>query len=127
MRIGIPAFLAARTTSSTLSGPTDVPGVDANRSDARVDRLQRERGVEVDVRDDRNRRESHDERERGSVLVLRHGDADDLAARRCERGDLRRRRGDVVRLRQRHRLHDDGRAAADEDVTDADLDLAGHA
>ena len=74
-----------------------------------------------------NRREPDDERERRGVLVLRHGDAHDLAARRRERGDLRRRRGHVVRLRQRHRLHDDGRAAADEHVADADLDLAGHA
>ena len=44
-----------------------------------------------------------------------------------ERGDLRRRRLDVVRLRQRHRLDDDGRAAADRDAADGDLPLAGHA
>ena len=36
------------------------------------------------------------------------------------------RRLDVVRLRQRHRLHDDGRAAADRDAADADLPLARH-
>ena len=64
--------------------------------------------------------------QRGGVLVLRHRDADDLAAGRRERGDLRRRRLDVVRLRQRHRLDDDGRAAADRDAADADLPLARH-
>ena len=32
----------------------------------------------------------------------------------------------VVCLGQRHRLHDDGRAAADGHVSDADLHLAGH-
>ena len=46
---------------------------------------------------------------------------DDLAAGRGERGDLRGRRLDVVRLRQRHRLDDDGRAAADPHAADGDL------
>ena len=55
------------------------------------------------------------------VLLLRYGDADDLAAGGCQRGDLCGRRLDVVRLRQRHRLHDDGRAAADRDAADRDL------
>ena len=60
-------------------------------------------------------------RERVGVLDLRHRAADDLAARRREGRDLRGRRLDVVRLRQRHRLDDDGRAATDRDVADADL------
>ena len=47
--------------------------------------------------------------------------AHDLAARRGERRDLRGRRLDIVRLRQRHRLDDDGRAAADLDAADSDL------
>ena len=45
--------------------------------------------------------------------VLRDGDADDLAAGRGQSGDLRGRGLDVVRLRQGHRLDDDGGAAAD--------------
>ena len=57
-----------------------------------------------------------------SVFGTAH--ADDLAAGRGERGDLRRRRLDVVRLRQRHRLDDDRRAAADRDAADLDLTLA---
>ena len=52
-----------------------------------------------------------------SVFGTAH--AHDLAAGGRERGDLRRRRLDVVRLRQRHRLDDDGRAAADRDAADA--------
>ena len=127
MRIGIPAFLAARTTCSTLSGPPMFPGLIRTAATPAVDRLERERGVEVDVRDHGERRQAHDERERRSVLVLRDGHAHDLAARRRERRDLRRRRRDVVRLRERHRLHDDGRPAADRDVADPDLDLARHA
>ena len=42
---------------------------------------------------------------------------------RRERGDLRGRRLDVVRLRERHRLDDDGRSAADRDAADRDLAL----
>ena len=37
-----------------------------------------------------------------------------------ERGDLRGGCGDVVRLRQRHRLDDDGGAAPDLDAADVD-------
>ena len=121
-----PGLLRGQHDLLDLVGPADVPRVDPHRGNPCLDRLERERGVEVDVRDDRDRRQPHDERKRSGVLVLRDGDADDLAARGRERGDLRGRRGDVVRLRQRHRLHDDGRTATDEHVTDADLDLAGH-
>ena len=103
-----------------LVRPADVAGVDPHGGDAGVDRLERERGVEVDVGDHRDRREPDDQRQRVGVLDLRDGDADDLAAGRGERGDLRRRRLDVVRLRQRHRLDDDRRAAADRDAADAD-------
>jgi hypothetical protein len=80
----------------------------------------------VDVGDDRDRRELHEQRQRGGVLVLRDRDAHELAARRHEGGDLGRRRGDVVCLRERHRLHDHGSAAADRHASDRDLDLARH-
>ena len=81
----------------------------------------------MDVRDHGDRREADDQGQRRRVLVLRDRDAHDLAAGGREGRDLRRRRGDVVRLRQRHRLHDDGSAAADGHVADADLHLARHA
>ena len=64
--------------------------------------------------------------QRCGVFVLGDGDAHDLASGRRERRDLGGRRRHVVRLGQRHRLHDDGRAAADRHVSDADLHLAGH-
>ena len=57
---------------------------------------------------------------------LRHRHAHELAPCRGQRRDLRRRRLDVVRLRQRHRLHDDGRATPDRDTADRDLPLAWH-
>ena len=109
-----------------LVGAADVAGVDAHGRDAALDRLQREARVEVDVRDHRDRREPDDARQRLSVLELRHRDPHDLAAGRGERGDLRGRRLDVVRLRQRHRLDDDGSSAADRHASDLDLALAGH-
>ncbi len=94
----------------------DVPGVDADGGDAGLDRLEREARVEVDVGDHGQRREPHDQRQRLGVLELRHRHAHDLAAGARELGDLRRRRGDVVRLRQRHRLDSDRRTTADRDI-----------
>ena len=104
----------------------DVAGVDPDCRDAGVDRLQGEARVEVDVGDHGDRREADDPAERLGVLVLRDGDADDLAAGGGERGDLGGRGLDVVRLRQRHRLDDDGGAAADLDSADRDVALGSH-
>jgi hypothetical protein len=98
----------------------DVARVDADRRDARVDRLQRERGVEVDVRDHGNRAETHDRPQRLRVLSLWHRATDDLATGAREHGDLSDRRLDVARRGQRHRLDDDGRTAADGDIADFD-------
>jgi hypothetical protein len=94
--------------------------------DACVDRVEGERRVEVDVGDHGDRRQAHDQRQRARVLLLGHRDADDLAAGRCQRGDLRRGARDVVRLREGHRLDDDGRAAADRDAADPDPVRARH-
>jgi hypothetical protein len=127
IRIGIPAFFAAATTSSTLSGPADVAGVDPHGGDAGLDRLQGEAGVEVDVRDHGDGAQAHDPGERVGVLDLRDGAANDLTAGRHERSDLSGRRLDVVRRRQRHRLDHNGRAAADRDIADADLNVGSHA
>ncbi len=100
-----------------LLGPADVAGVDAHAVGARLDRLQRERVVEVDVGDHRDRR-------------LRD---DALAApRRPARGAPRRARcpprprrpsnlvhggREVGGLGLGHRLHRDGSAAADRDAS----------
>src|SRR4051812_3223258 len=104
----------------------DVPGVDPDGGDAGVDRAQSEARVEVDVRDHRERAEADDRGQRVCVVDLRDGDADDLAPGARERRDLRRRRRHVVRLRQRHRLDDDRRAAADLDAADAHGAFACH-
>ena len=108
-------------------GAADVPRVDSHRRHAGVDRPEREAGVEVDVRDHRQRREPHDLLQRLGVLDLRHRAAHDLAARRGERGDLRGRRGHVARRCQRHRLDDDRRTAADLDVAYLDAAFGTHA
>ena len=78
----------ASATSATFSGPADVARVQADAVRAGVDRLQRQRVVEVDVGDDRDRRLAHDRLERLDVLVARHG-----ARARCRRP--RRRRADL--------------------------------
>ena len=109
-----------------LVGAADVAGVDADGGDAGIDRLQSERGVEVDIGDDGQRRKADDLRQRVGVLRLRNRHTHHLAARRRESGNLRRGRLHIVRLRQRHRLHGDGRPAADRDAADGDLPLAGH-
>ena len=104
----------------------DVSRIDADGGDTGVDRLERQRGVEVDVGDDGDRREAHDQRQCLRVLRLRDGDPNELAAGGGESGDLRGGRLDVVRLRERHRLHSHGRTAADRHAPDVDLNLARH-
>ena len=126
IRIGIPAFFAAATTSSTLSGPPMLPGLmrtaatpasiarsasEALKWMSAITGMGESRTIFL---------------QRLGVLDLRHRAADDLATGRRERGDLRRRRLDVVRLRQGHRLDDDGCAAADRDSADANLRETAH-
>jgi hypothetical protein len=68
------------TTSATLSGPADVARVQADAVRAGVDRLERERVVEVDVGDDRDRRLGDDRPQRLDVLLARDGAAHDVGA-----------------------------------------------
>jgi len=110
-----------------LVGTANIAGVDAHRGDAGRDRLERERRVEVDVGDNRQRRAAHDLGQGLGVGKTGHGAADDLAAGRGERLDLSDRRGDVAGAGSRHRLHGDGGAAADLHAPDRDLTDAGHA
>ena len=88
---------------------------------AGVERLERQRVVEVDVGDHRDRRFAHDRLQRLRVLVARDCDADEVSARLRDPLDLRERRLDVGGLGLGHRLHGDGRAAADRDAADVDL------
>ena len=59
--------------------------------------------------------------EGGGGLGVRHGDADDLAALPHHLLDLPDGALNVRGVRLRHRLHGDGRAAADQHVLDPDL------
>ena len=74
----------ARRPRATLSGPPMLPGLIRTAATPRLDRLQREARVEVDVGDHRQRREPHDPRQRLGVL--------ESSARRRGRSRSRRRR-----------------------------------
>ena len=101
----------------------DVARVDPHRGAAGVDRGEDVLGLEVDVGDDRDLDLLGDRRQRVGVVLAGAGDPDDVAAGRGQLGDLLQRRVDVGRGGGAHRLHRDGRVAADRDL--ADLDLAG--
>jgi len=85
---------------------------------AGVDRLQRERVIEVDVGDHRDRRLDHDRLERLDVLLARHGHAHDVGAGLGDTPDLVHRRLQVGGLGLGHGLHHDRGAAADLDASD---------
>jgi hypothetical protein len=93
-------------------------GVQPDAVRPRVDRLQRQRVVEVDVGDHGDRRVDDDRLERVDVLVARDGHAHDVGARLGDLADLIHRRGEVRRLRLGHRLDRDRRATAYLDPTD---------
>jgi hypothetical protein len=109
-----------------LVGPADVAGVQPHAVGAGVERLDRQRVVEVDVGDDRDRRLDDEPLEGLDVLVARDRDAHDVRARLCGLLDLRERRPVVGRLGLRHRLDGDGRAAADLHAAHVDLSLGSH-
>ena len=106
-----------------LVRPADVAGVQPHAMGASVERLQRERVVEVDVGDDRDRRLGDDRLQRLDVLVARNGDPDDVGAGLGDAPDLVHRRLQVGGLGLGHRLHGDRRAAADRHPAHADLAL----
>ena len=62
-----------------------------------------------------------DRLQRLDVLLARDGDAHDVGARVGHAADLIHRRLEVGRLGLRHRLHDDGRSAADRHVASIDI------
>ena len=126
MRIGTPVAFARCGDLGDLVRPADVAGVEPHAVRAGVDRLERERVVEVDVGDDRDRRLAHDRLQRLDVLVARHGDAHEVGPGVGDAADLVHRGREVRRLGLRHRLDDDGRPAADLDAADLHVSLRGH-
>ena len=99
----------------------DVAGVHAHRADARVDGGEDVLGLEVDVRDDRQLALGRDDVQHVGVVLVRDGNAHDVAAGRGEFGDLLERRVDIGGLRRRHRLHADLRFTSHTDLPDVDL------
>src|SRR5262249_28973570 len=99
----------------------DVARVHAHRGAARVDRGKDVPGLEVDVGDDRDLRLAGDGGKRVRVVLGRHGDPHDLAARRGQLRDLLEGRVDVGGQRGGHRLYGDRRAAAHRYGADHDL------
>ena len=109
-----------------LLGAADVAGIEPHAMRTGIERLERQRVVEVDVGDHRDRRLAHDRAQRLDVLLARHGHAHDVGAGLGHAADLGHRGGQVGRLGLGHRLHGDGRSAADRHVSDVDLALRGH-
>jgi hypothetical protein len=106
--------------------PADVPRVEPDRVRPRFDRFQRQRVVEVDVGDHRDRRLGDDRPQRLGVLLARHRAAHHVRARVRHLADLIQRRGQVRGLGLGHRLHRDRRATADRQAADEDLPFGSH-
>ncbi len=95
----------------------DVARIQANLVHAGLDRRQRETVVKVDVRHHRQRRVRADFAQRLRRLHIRHGTANNVAARVLQCANLRQRCLRVARIGIGHGPHRDGRAAANQYVT----------
>ena len=122
-RSGVPRCLASAITSATFSGPPMLPGF--SRTQCAPASIAFSASVWLkwmsaiigigDSRDDRL--------QRLGVLLARHRHAHDVRARLGDGADLVHRRLQVGGLGLGHRLHRDGRAAADRHRADVDLAL----
>ena len=92
----------------------DIARVHADRGAPGLHRREHVLRLEVDVCNNRDAGLARDLRQGIGVVLARHRDAHDLAARCCELGDLLQGRIDVGRQRRAHRLDADRRIAADE-------------
>ena len=126
IRIGIPPSLGRRTTSSVLSGPPMLPGLMRTAATPASIALSASEALKW-MSAMTGMRAQVDELRSASASSF-FGTATRTTSQPAEASapDLRHRRVDVVRLRERHRLHDDGRAAADRHASDPDLALARH-
>jgi len=98
----------------------DVPGVETQLVDLRVERHEGELVIEVDVGDDRQDRAANDLFQSLAGALVRNGDARDLAAGLLQELDLADGRVDIVGEGRAHRLHRDGSAVADRRAADPD-------
>ena len=102
-------------------GLADVPRVEPQAGHAGLHRRQRQLVLEVDVGDEGDGRAGHDPGQPLGRLLLVAGAADDVGAGARQGVDLGQGPVDVGRLRRRHRLDGDRRAAADGHGADVDL------
>jgi len=109
-----------------LVGAADVARIQPDAVRPGVDRLERQRVVEVDVRDDRDRGLEDDPPQRLDVLVAGDGAPHQVPPGLRDRANLAHGRLVIGRLGLRHRLDGDGRPAADLHPADVDLALTGH-
>ena len=126
MRIGMPARLAASTTCSTLSGPPMFPGLIRTAATPASIALSARLALKwmSAITGSGDRRTMRARATASSVF----GTAQRTSSQPAEASAAiwRDRRLHVAGRRQRHRLDDDRRAAADRDAADVDLDVAGH-
>ena len=122
-RSGVPSRLATAVTSATLSGPPMLPGFRrtqwAPASSALIASVWLKWMSAITGIGDC----STIVFSALDVLVARNRDADDVRAGLRDPSDLGHRRLQVGRLGLGHRLHGDGRTAADRHPADVDLTL----
>ena len=99
----------------------DVAGVQADLVHACLDGGKRQTVVKVNVRHDRQGRACADLAQRFRRRFVRHGAAHDVAAGLRQCVNLRKRCFRVAGIRVRHGLDGDGRAAADQNISDSYL------
>ena len=89
----------------------DVARIQAQLVDARIQSHQCQLVMKMDIGDERHIRHTlSDLFKRDGRIFIGHGETHDLAPGAHHLFDLRNGRGDIRRVRLRHRLHDDGRA-----------------
>ncbi len=99
----------------------DVSRIEAHLRNTRLDRLQGEDMVEVNVRHNRDRRLPHDSGHGIGRFPVVHGDPDNVTSRLGGAHDLRHGSAHIGGLRLGHGLHGNRRSAADLHSADRDL------
>ena len=98
----------------------DVAGIDAEAGGTGIGSFQRALVVEMDIGDQRHPRRLHDLPESRGAFLIGAGDPDDIGTRFLASADLVDGRAGIGGWRVRHRLHGNGRIAADRCVADHD-------
>ena len=102
-------------------GGSDIAGIDAQAGGTRLGRFDGALIVEMDIGHDGHLHRLHDGRQGRGRFLVGAGDAHDIGAGRLQLANLRDRRRGIGRQGVRHRLHRDGRIAADGHLAYVDL------